>query len=204
MKKALLGTLVGAAMLAVPALSHADTYQYVNTLGALESETASSPAQALAQPTDKAADSGVILVTTTTGIMTTPVTTTTTTVMPMTNVSGTYTGQYFLPNTSGEEQAGTTTIATSTEYDVSLVFGQNNAATLTTTSNQNGQFTTMVENGAYMMEPNGQVQLTLTGTGTQVYNPAHVIVFSMTGSELQTVQYDSSMYGSSGFMLTQS
>jgi uncharacterized lipoprotein NlpE involved in copper resistance len=211
MKKAILGTLVGAAMLAAPALSHADTYQYVNTMGTLESETADSVAQALALPTDKAADSGVILVTPTTGITTTVTTGTTNTNSGTTGTSmtamtapGTYTGAYYLPYSG--TQMGTTTMATSTENDVSLMLNTGGTATLTPTYPDNASSTAMTETGTWMMESNGELQVTLTGNSTQMYTTPDVIVFSpnSAGTQLQVVQYNSSKYGSSAFMLTRS
>ena len=58
--------LVGALL--IPAATFAATYEYVNTSGSLETETANSPAQAVSEPTDIAPTSGVILVTDTTTV----------------------------------------------------------------------------------------------------------------------------------------
>ena len=56
------GILAVIGLVILPMSAFAATYEYVNTSGYLETESAVDAAQALAQPTDKAPNSGVMLV----------------------------------------------------------------------------------------------------------------------------------------------
>jgi hypothetical protein len=82
MKTAILSAVALVTVFA-PMAAFAATYEYVNTSGTLETETATNPTQALTQPTDIAPNSGVILVTGNSSVPMIPAggTTTTTTVV---------------------------------------------------------------------------------------------------------------------------
>jgi hypothetical protein len=83
MKTAILSAVALVTVFA-PMAAFAATYEYVNTSGTLETETATNPTQALTQPTDIAPNSGVILVTGNSSVPMIPAggTTTTTVVTP--------------------------------------------------------------------------------------------------------------------------
>jgi hypothetical protein len=52
------------------------------------------------------------------------------------------------------------------------------------------------------MNGSDQLQLTLTANNSVAYSPAHVITFTEVGNMLNAIQYDSSLYGSTGFSFT--
>ncbi len=62
MKQVILGVLVAAGILSIPALGLAATYQYVNVNGEISDVEANSAAEAMSKPIDIAARSGVMLV----------------------------------------------------------------------------------------------------------------------------------------------
>jgi len=171
MKKVLIGTLAFAAVLGIPALTHAALYQYVNTSGSIETVNADTAADALTIPTDRDPHSGVALVTTA------PVTTTTTVSGP----AGTY-----LDQTSSADTAGET---------LALVLEPDGSAALAT-NYENGA-TPTVETGTWIMSGTNQITLTLPNS-TVAGSPTETIIFSENGSVLTATQYDNSLYGSNG------
>jgi hypothetical protein len=214
MKKVLLGTIAMAAMLAVPAISLADTYQYVTTAGTLGTITAATPDEAIFNAPNIAPHSGVIDETVTSGITTTtePVTITTTT--PVTTTTPTTTTNTTGDTTSNTDNgdltaagtyisspaSATSTVMTSNIASSTLTLSQNGTATLITAyTNGSG---TMTETGTWTQTGSNGVQLTLNGNGTTNYNPAHMISFTMSGNTLSASSYNTSTYGSAGLTLT--
>lgn len=61
-KNIVLGTVVTAGLIALPALGLAATYQYINTMGEVGSITANTPEEAM-RASDISTHSGVMLVT---------------------------------------------------------------------------------------------------------------------------------------------
>ena len=173
--KALLITAVTAATLALPVAALAATYQYVNTQGVLETETANNATDALTQPTDIALHSGVILVTNT--IVTTP------TQINNTGVPGTYTAQL----------TGVSTPAR-TMYLTLLP----NGSVLFTSIYANSSTPSMTELGTWATVGTNQVQVTLTGNETQSYSPVQTLVFNQNGLTLTGTTFNNSIYGTQG------
>ena len=200
MKKStvLLGTLACVATLAIPALTHANTYEYVNTLGNLETVTADTAAQALTIPIDIGAHSGVLLLPTVTLQNTYPVTTTTVTPAvtytptTMTNTSLPYNivGTYTSTSTTG-----TYTMNNATPVST-LMLNQDGTASLMTTYT-NGQ-SSSIQRGTWTVNTVGggnQIQLMLNGSSmTGGVNSANTIVFTQNGTTLTASSYPSATY----------
>jgi hypothetical protein len=76
--KQITSTLVALAILALPAVSFANTYQYVDNGGRLQSTVANSPTEAIATAFNISPQSGVMLVSggNTIGVTVTPITNT--------------------------------------------------------------------------------------------------------------------------------
>jgi hypothetical protein len=215
MKPLLPATLALVAVFAVPFVSLADTYQYVNTQGALELVNADTAADALAIPTDRDPHSGVMLVT-----PTTPIITTTTTVVPnMTNVPGTIivpTQPNTVPSASNVTPSSTMTgsapvmwTVPGTYTETASMLGPNvssaasttavytlvlapGTATLTTqpTSGSPG----VVESGTWTETQPNEIVVNLNIKNGQTFNPSDMFTFSLDGSGMTAIQYNSSTY----------
>jgi hypothetical protein len=174
MKRFLVGALT-VATLTLPVAALAANYQYVNTQGNLETETAANASQALTQPTDKAPHSGVMLLT---GVVTssTP-----------SSAAGTYMDQ--LPGINTQARTMYLTLLPSGSVILSSTY--NNQTT-----------PIMIESGTWTTAGTNQVQVTLTGNGMETYSPAQVLIFTYNGSTLVATSYDSSIYGASGLTFT--
>ena len=176
MKSILLST-IAVAVLAIPAISFAATYEYVNTQGGLETVVANTPAEALALPTDMDPHSGVMLVTNTI-VTTTPVVTTSN------SVTGTY-----------SDQMSGSGVAARTMY---LSLMPDNSVILT--SIYGNSTPTMIETGSWLVNASGQVQVTLVGNtivnSMTTYSPTRTLIFSQNGSVLTATSYDTAQYGS--------
>ena len=183
--KSLLLSTIAVAVLAIPAISFAATYQYVNTRGALETVIANTPEEALALPTDMDPHSGVMLVTG-------PVVTTTQGTTVMNNsVVGTYAYQ----------MSGTSSVPARMMY-LSLL--PNNSVILTSIYGNSNP--TMIETGSWSVNASGQIQVLLTGNTSgnsmTTYAPTRTLVFSQNGSVLSATSYDSTQYGSTAPQFT--
>jgi hypothetical protein len=174
--KSLLLSTIAVAVLAIPAISFAATYQYVNTQGGLETVVANTAEEALALPTDMDPHSGVMLVTGANTTVTTPVVTN--------SVTGTYSYQ----------MSGSSNVPARMMY-LSLL--PNSSVILT--SIYGNATPTMIETGSWSVNALGQVQVMLTGNtaGNNIttYSPTRSLVFSQNGSSLNATNYDSTLYG---------
>jgi hypothetical protein len=167
----------GVALLAIPVLTLAATYQYVNTSGNLEVVSANSASEALALPTDRDPHSGVELV----------IPVTVSPLSPQFSDAGTYIMQGASADTQGLTRA--------------LVLGPDGTAALAS-DYENGQ-APLTETGSWIMTGANMLQLTLTGAPGQTYTPAHVIIFAKNGATLTAITFDPSLYGSNGLTFTE-
>jgi hypothetical protein len=174
--KSLLLSTIAVAVLAIPAISFAATYQYVNTQGGLGTIVANSAEQALALPTDMDPHSGVMLVTGTNTTVTTPVVTN--------SVMGTYSYQM-----SGSANIPARMMYLSLLPDSSVIL----------TSVYGNSAPTMIETGSWSVNASGQIQVMLTGNTSgnsmTTYSPTRSLVFSQNGSRLNAINYDLTLYG---------
>jgi hypothetical protein len=180
MKTLLLSASVAAA-LAIPALSFAATYEYVNVRGGLETVTANTAAEALALPTDIDPHSGVMLVS---SVIPTPV-------VYNNNVVGTY----------SDQMSGSTSIPARMMY-LSLL--PNNSVILS--SIYGNSTPNMIETGSWSVNASGQVQVILTGNtsgnSTTTYSPTRSLTFSQNDSTLTATTFDTNLYGNTGPVFT--
>ncbi len=176
MKSILLST-IAAAVLAIPAISFAATYQYVNTQGGLETVVANTAEEALELPADMDPHSGVLLVSGTTGtVVTTPVVTN--------SITGTYSYQM-----SGSSGIPARMMYLSLLPDSSVIL----------TSIYGNSTPTMIEAGSWSVNASGQIQVTLVGNAAgntmTVYSPTRTLVFSQNGTTLTATSYNLALYG---------